>query len=163
MKRKQVTIDERRKVGSLRDNLVSVHTKKLYRKACVWFFQICERFQWTLPQEYLEFDELVSDAIEYAWGEGEGRSLAGNLLSGLEKQRALAERCFEGKLEVMAAMGQAGDSEQSATVKSNRNVGDQFLVARVGFPRSGYRHIVGVSPLSENRRIHGDSIVSCVV
>ena len=79
------------------------------------------------------------------------------------KQRALAERCFEGKLEVLEAMGQAGDSKQRATVKPNRNVGDQFLVARVGFSRSGYRHIVGVSPLSENRRIHGDSIVSCVV
>ena len=82
--KRQAKIDERKKVGPLRQNLVSGQTKKLYLQACVWFFQICKTFQWTLPLEYLEFDELVGDAIEYAWGEGEGRSLAGNLLSGLE-------------------------------------------------------------------------------
>jgi len=37
-----------------------------------------------VPGDVIEFDEVVCDAIEAAWAEGEARALVGNLLSGLE-------------------------------------------------------------------------------
>ena len=134
LKRKQVTIDERRKVGSLRDNLVSVQTKKLYRKACVWFFQICETFQWTLPQEYLEFDELVSDAIEYAWGEGEGRSLAGNLLSGLENSVPLLRGALKESWKLWRQWGKLEIPNRAPPLNLTGTLAISFWLHEWGFP-----------------------------
>jgi len=37
-----------------------------------------------VPKDEASFDELVAEAIEEAWGSGEGRALVGHLLSGLK-------------------------------------------------------------------------------
>lgn len=85
---------ERRKIGSLADNLVTKRTKERYTLACRLFFLWLRAIDKDLPGTVIEFDLLVKDYLEELWQQGEPRSLAVDLLSGL----CLFRPCLRGTL-----------------------------------------------------------------
>ena len=79
--------EERKQLGPLTDLVVQPSTAKRYRHAVSSFFLWCHSLCIVLPASLVEFDLLVSEFINVLWEEGEGRSLAANVLSGLQHYR----------------------------------------------------------------------------
>ena len=75
---------ERAALGTLKSRLVKPRTELVYRRSCEWFFALCASMEIFYDMPIVEFDDLVGEAIEFAWESGEGRNVVGNLLSGLE-------------------------------------------------------------------------------
>ena len=74
----------RKKHGKLKNSLVQPYTLVRYRLAVRWFFEWITRNGFEIPSHTVDFDDVVCEAIEGAWAEGEPRGLMGNVLSGLE-------------------------------------------------------------------------------
>jgi len=79
---RQQLVLARRSVGPPSLGIVKARTLALYRKSVAWFFEWCMALQITLPHTFWQLDELVSQAIDHLYNEGEPRGVAGNLLSG---------------------------------------------------------------------------------
>ena len=74
----------RRSLGPLRTLLVSQRTLRYrYRPACIRFFDWLARQNVSLAQTTMGIDEQVSSYIEHLWEEGDGRNMAGDVLSAL--------------------------------------------------------------------------------
>ena len=77
-------MERRRKLGQLKENMVLPYTLVRYRLAVGWFFDWLSKNGFDLPNQTIDFDDVVCEAIEGAWAEGEPRGLIGMVLSGLE-------------------------------------------------------------------------------
>ena len=75
--------EARSAVGPLSHHLVSPKAARSYEKSCQAFFLWTHQCGFSLPDEVVEFDQLLMDYIDEAWEEGESRSVVANLLSGL--------------------------------------------------------------------------------
>jgi len=75
---------KRRELGRLSENRVLPYTKVRYRLAVSWFFNWLDNNGFDIPTQTIDFDDVVCEAIEGAWAEGEPRGLIGMVLSGLE-------------------------------------------------------------------------------
>ena len=75
---------QRASLGKLSNLVVSASTQNRYRDACQRFFAWAKDAERTIPNSFHIFDELVSEYICTLWEDGEGRSLAANLVSGLQ-------------------------------------------------------------------------------
>ncbi len=75
----------RRRLGPLRKQLVSVRTARRYEKALAKLFAWLLSMGFQRPSSKDEWDPLASEFIEYLWQEGDGRSLATDSLSGLQR------------------------------------------------------------------------------
>ena len=73
-----------KRTQSLQSQLIQPYTQKLYKEACTWFFNYLHVEGMEIPASFLELDDIVCTAVDFAWGEGEPRALIGNLLSALE-------------------------------------------------------------------------------
>lgn len=80
---KRTLARQRAKVGPLAEKQVSNSTQAKYTFAVVWFFRWVAIHQVTMPREPWQIDQLVCQAVETLWQEGESRGMCGNLLSGL--------------------------------------------------------------------------------
>ena len=76
--------NQRADIGRLSNTLIKPYTAQLYTVACEWFFSWMFANNLLVPIDTIEFDDMVAEAIESAWEEGESRALVGNVLSGLE-------------------------------------------------------------------------------
>ena len=84
-KRAKLKVERKEKrTQSLRSQLVMPYTQKLYHEACIWFFNYLDLEGIEVPASFLELDDIVCAAVDFAWGEGEPRALVGNLLSAIE-------------------------------------------------------------------------------
>ena len=73
----------RSQLGRLSERVVAWTTRQRYEKTCQWFFLWLRHWQHQLPADAHDLDDLVAQAIDQAWEEGEIRNLIGDLLSGL--------------------------------------------------------------------------------
>lgn len=96
---------ERQHLGPLRDLVVQPSTAKRYRHAVSSFFLWCQSLSHVLPSSLVEFDLLVADYINALWEEGEGRSLAANVLSGLQHYRPFLRRNLPCAWRLIGAWG----------------------------------------------------------
>ena len=74
----------RAELGTLSSNLVKPYTRKVYWDALVYFFHFLALYSLQLPLLKDDMDDLLCQAIEHAWHDGEARALASNMISGLE-------------------------------------------------------------------------------
>ncbi len=74
----------RKALGRLSGRIVLPSTAARYAAACAWFFRLASQEGYGIGSSLLEFDHIVSKAIDVAWQEGEARNLIGDLLSGLQ-------------------------------------------------------------------------------
>ena len=79
-----LVVRERQAVGRLSSRLVRPQTLKNYTEACRWFFALVAMWQVDLGDDWWQLDDVIVEAIEYAWETGKSRNLVGNLLSGME-------------------------------------------------------------------------------
>ena len=77
-------VAKRKVIGPLAQRRVTPNTLRYYDRAIAWFFLYVQCLGHSTPNDVASFDELVGEAIEEAWGSGEGRALVGHLLSGLK-------------------------------------------------------------------------------
>ena len=63
----------RQRQGSLHKLTVSWGTSQLYELALRWFFQWMQANALVLPNSVWKFDEVICEAIESLWNEGESR------------------------------------------------------------------------------------------
>ena len=75
---------QRLDLGCLRDLIVTAKTKRIYDVACCQFFSFLEKQGLKIPAEPDDFDTLVSEYVCFLWEDGDSRSVATNLLSGLQ-------------------------------------------------------------------------------
>ena len=82
------TKEDRKKVrktlGTLKSLTVQPVTKQRYQASLNQFYDHLQREGISLPKRRDSLDAVVSDYIEHLWSEGEGRSVASNLLAGLQ-------------------------------------------------------------------------------
>ena len=100
-------VQSRKEVGPLKKRIVKDRTKKAYDKACLWFFRWVVAWGIQLPSELWGFDDLVCTGIECLWEEGENRSVAGNLISGLQHATPPLAGCLKGSWRLWNAWGRA--------------------------------------------------------
>ena len=81
---KATRVKTRAQIGTLSSNLVRPYTRKVYWDAVVYFFHFLALFSLDLPLFKDDMDDLLCQAIEHAWHNGEARALASNMISGLE-------------------------------------------------------------------------------
>jgi hypothetical protein len=81
---KQARKLQRNSLGRLSDNVVRPATLKRYDTACLLFFRHLRNENVELPSDHSALDSVVCAYIEVLWQEGESKSLAGDLLSGLQ-------------------------------------------------------------------------------
>ena len=74
----------RKQMGSLRSLTVQPVTKARYQDALNLFFTYLRREALELPKKKDQLDDVVSDYLEYLWGEGEGRATASTFLAALQ-------------------------------------------------------------------------------
>ena len=74
----------RRAAGTLRSLQLQPRTINRYEAALGFFFAWLEWMNLTIPNSPTEADEVVADFIEDAWLQGEAKSVAGDVLSGLQ-------------------------------------------------------------------------------
>ena len=115
-----VRLHQRHAVGPLRPKLVKPKTLSLYAAACQWFFHLLRVQQIPLPS-LGEFDDLVSEVIEYAWDAGLGRNLVGNLLSGLEHRVSTLNSQLRGSWRLWRVWGET-ETPSRASPPSSRAV-----------------------------------------
>eukprot|EP00435_Cladocopium_sp_Y103_P013778 s336_g3.t1 len=72
-----------------------------YQESLQHFFKYLENAQLQLPTQRDRMDPLVSDYLEYIWAEGEGRSLASNVLAGLQDFDPKLKGCLPGSWRLM--------------------------------------------------------------
>ena len=100
-------VQSRKEVGPLKKCIIKERTKKAYDKACLWFFGWVIAWGLRLPSETWGFDDLVCAGIECLWEEGENRSVAGNLISGLQHATPPLSGCLKGSWRLWNAWGRA--------------------------------------------------------
>ena len=81
---KATRVKTRAQQGTLTSNLVRPYTRKVYWDSVLYFFQFLALFGLELPLQKDDMDDLLCQAMEYAWENGETRALAVNMISGLE-------------------------------------------------------------------------------
>ena len=81
---KATRVKTRAQQGTLTSNLVKPYTRKVYWDSVLYFFQFLVLFGLELPLQKDDMDDLLCQAIEHAWENGEARALAANMISGLE-------------------------------------------------------------------------------
>ena len=70
-------------IGSLRDRRVAPRTLSYYLQALTWLFTYFSTWHIAIPDDTATFDELVGEAIDFAWSQGKSRAMVGHILSGL--------------------------------------------------------------------------------
>lgn len=104
--RQQRKID-RNSLGKLRAQIVQPATLARYRHAVFTFLDSCHNQSLVVPSSFIALDSLVSDFICVAWGEGEARSLIGDLISGLGNFIPASKPHFAGSWRLHGAWGRA--------------------------------------------------------
>ena len=77
-------VKTRAQQGTLRSNLIKPYTGKVYWDSLIYFFNFINFYELELPLLKDDMDDLLCQAIEHAWHSGEARSVAANMISGLE-------------------------------------------------------------------------------
>ncbi len=73
----------RRRIGRLSTSIIKRRTRARYDFALQWFFRFLCLNGINMPDEFGELDDIASRALDSMWEQGEAKSLAGDLLSGL--------------------------------------------------------------------------------
>ena len=91
----------RKNLGTLRSLTVQPKTKLRYQEGLRHFFDYLQSEELQLPSKRDAMDALVSDYLEHIWAAGEGRSLASNVLAGLQDQDPKLKGCLPGSWRLM--------------------------------------------------------------
>ena len=95
----------RRKIGKLSEQVISATAAARYTTALRTFFLWVRRKGLPSAQSTLQLDSLVCAFIDEAWEEGEGRSLIGNLICGLQHRVPALRGHLHGSWRLWAAWG----------------------------------------------------------
>jgi len=96
-------IRSRRQLGSLAALRVGPRTAKRYQYSLRCLFEWMRSEGLSLPSEEDEMDAVVSQFIELAWQEGEGRSFAADAVCGLQWVSPLLKRRLHGSWALLKA------------------------------------------------------------
>lgn len=77
-------VQQRRKLGTLKQLTVQPATKQRYTKAVDKFLLFLQTNDVTLPRQRQLLDALVCEYLEHLWATGSGRALASDTLAGLQ-------------------------------------------------------------------------------
>jgi hypothetical protein len=97
-------VAKRKVIGPLVQRRVAPNTLLYYDRAVAWFFTYLQCLGHTVPKDEASFDELVAEAIEEAWGSGEG-SFSRASVEWPKVLRACFERAVEVRLEPLEGVG----------------------------------------------------------
>ena len=97
----------RRALGTLRDQVIARSTLTRYEKAVALFFKFIEERGEETPESSERMDELASARIEDLWQEGDQRTYAGDLLSGLSHFMESLRGKLPGSWRLFTAWGKA--------------------------------------------------------
>ena len=92
---------ERKQLGKLRDLTVQPKTKERYNEGMKKFFAFLRDEGLQLPTKRDAMDSLVSDYLEYLWGQGEGRAMASSFMAGLQDSDPKLKHCLPASWRLM--------------------------------------------------------------
>lgn len=94
-------VQQRSKLGTLRQLTVQPATRRRYENALDRFMNFLKQEKITLPTNKFDTDPIVCDYLEHLWSAGQGRALASDTLASLQDKQPNLRHCLPGAWRLM--------------------------------------------------------------